>query len=66
MTEDIVIKTSYGTIEPFTDNSIPVCTRCGIRLTDENKSQWSDVVEDNKTQGVCKGCLTKEEMKIKC
>ena len=59
--KDINIKTSWGTIEPFTDNSIPICIRCGIKLTNENKSQWSDVVKDNKTQFVCKNCLTSEE-----
>ena len=59
--EDIGVKTPWGTIEPFTDNSIPACIRCNIRLTKENKSQWSDVVEGHKTQGVCKNCLTKEQ-----
>ena len=64
--EDIGIKTTWGIIEPFTDNSIPICARCGTRLTNENKSQWSDVIENtNKTQGVCIACLTNEEKKIK-
>ena len=62
MTEDIFVKTAWGTIEPFTDNSIPICVRCGDRLTDDNKSKWSDVVEGNKTQGVCKKCLTEREI----
>ena len=56
--EDIGIKTSWGTIEPFSDNSLPICARCGIKLTNENKSKWSDVVAGNKTQGICKSCLT--------
>ena len=60
MSEDIGVKTPWGTIEPFTDNSIPNCVRCGIRLTEENKSQWSDVVEGHKTQGVCNGCKNTE------
>lgn len=59
---DIGLKTPWGTIESFTDNSIPICARCGIRLTEENKSSWSDVIEtSNKTQGICKQCLTTEE-----
>ena len=62
--EDIGIKTPWGTIEPFSDNSIPICARCGIRLTDENKSQWSDVIEGNKTQHICKNCETTEEKEI--
>ncbi len=62
--KDIGVKTSAGIIEPFTDNSIPICIRCEVRLTDENKSFWSDVVKENKTQGVCKGCLTPEEIKV--
>ena len=57
--EDIGVETLYGIVEPFTDNSIPICVRCGVKLTDENVSQWSDVIEEtNKTQKVCKGCLT--------
>lgn len=53
------------TIEPFTNNSIPVCIRCGVKLTKENKSSWEDVIGDtNKTQGICKNCLTVEERKI--
>ena len=60
--EDIGKKTGWGTIEPFTDNSIPICARCGVRLTKENKSSWSDVIENtNKTQGVCKNCLMPNE-----
>ena len=62
--DDIGIKTSYGTIEPFTDNSIPMCARCNIRLTDENRSGWSDVTAENKTQYVCKNCLTQEEKDV--
>lgn len=63
--EDIGIKTAWGTIEPFTNNSIPVCIRCGIRLTNENKSSWEDVIGNtNKTQGVCINCLTLEERNI--
>ena len=62
--EDIGTKTSYKTIEPFTDNSIPICIRCGVGLTNENKSQWSDVVKENKTQGTCKNCRTSEEKDI--
>ena len=53
---DIAVETSWGTIEPFVDNGIPVCARCGCKLTDKNRSQWSDVVEENKTQYVCKEC----------
>ena len=60
--EDIGVETLYGIVEPFTDNSIPICARCGVELTDENVSQWSDVIEGtNKTQKVCKDCLTLEE-----
>lgn len=63
--EDIGIKTSYKIIEPFTDNSIPICIRCGTKLNSENQSHWSDVIEGtNKTQKVCKNCLTEEERKI--
>ncbi len=62
--KDIGVKTSAGIIEPFTDNSIPVCVRCGVRLTDENKSLWSDVVKDNKTQGVCMKCRTLKEIEV--
>ena len=62
--KDLGIKLSSGIIEPFTDNSIPICARCGIRLNEENKSKWSDVISENKTQGVCKDCLTIEERKI--
>jgi len=61
---DIGIKTSWGIIEPFTNNSIPICARCGIKLTDENKSKWSDVVKDNKTQSICKNCETIKERNI--
>ena len=64
--EEIGIKTEWGTEEPLTDNSILICIRCGVGLTDENVSQWSDVIEKtNKTQKVCKDCLTLEEEKIK-
>ena len=59
--EDIGIKTSSGIVEPFTDNSIPICARCGIRLTAANTSAWSDVVGDNKIQKICKGCETIDE-----
>lgn len=61
MIEDIAIKTSYGIIEPFIDNSIPVCARCNIKLNNENRSQWSDVINENKTQFICKNCETEEE-----
>ena len=61
MNEDIAIKTSFGTIEPFTDNSIPICARCSIKLNDENRSQWSDVIDENKTQFICKNCETEGE-----
>ena len=63
--KDIGIKTPWGTIEPFVNNEIPVCYRCGIVLTKENKSAWQDVIGDtNKTQGICKGCETKDEKTI--
>ena len=62
--DDLGIKTPWGTIEPFTDNNIPICARCGIRLTEENKSNWSDTIENNKTQGICKDCLTLDERGI--
>ena len=64
MSEDISIKTSAGIVEPFTDNSIPLCARCGCRLNDDNRSSWSDAVEQNKTQYVCKSCRTLEEIFI--
>ena len=63
--KDIGIKTKAGIIEPFTDNSIPICVRCGIRITEENKSTWNDVVAENKTQGICKNCETSQERNIK-
>jgi len=53
---DIGVETSWGTVEPFTDNSIPICARCGCKLTDENRSKWSDVVGENKTQFICREC----------
>ena len=60
--EDIGVKTKWGTIEPFTDNSIPICVRCNTKLTKENTSLWSDVIEGtNKTQKVCKNCLSDDE-----
>ena len=60
--EDIGIKTEAGIIEPFTDNSIPLCARCGAKLTNENKSAWSDVIgKTNKTQHICKNCETLDE-----
>lgn len=65
MDEDIAIKTSYGTIELFTDKSIPFCARCNCRLNDENRSQWSDVMKENKTQFICKNCETEEERNLK-
>ncbi len=61
---DIGIKTNTGIVEPFTDNSIPLCARCNIRLNNENRSSWSDVIENNKTQYVCKSCRTLEEIFI--
>lgn len=63
--KDIGKKTKAGIIEPFTDNSIPMCARCGIKITEENKSAWSDVVDENKTQRICKNCETLEERNIK-
>jgi len=30
MSEDIGKKTDYGTIEPFSDNSIPICAKYGV------------------------------------
>lgn len=36
--EDIGVNTPAGIIEPFTDNSIPICYRCGCKITKENKS----------------------------
>lgn len=65
MNEDIAVKTSSGIVEPFTDNSIPICTRCSVKLNDENRSQWSDVIKENKTQFICKNCETKEERNLK-
>ncbi len=60
--EDIGKETPWGTVEPFTDNSIPICARCSIKLTKYNKSAWSDVIKNtNKIQGICKNCLTLEE-----
>jgi len=61
MNEDIAVKTSHGITESFTDNSIPICARCGIKLNDENRSQWSDVIKENKTQFICRKCETEEE-----
>ena len=43
------------------DNGIPLCARCGVRLTDANTSAWSDVKDTNKTQRICKGCETLDE-----
>ena len=62
--EDIGIKQSWEIIEPFTDNSIPICARCNCRLTETNKSSWSDAVEGNKTQYICLDCRTIEEINI--
>lgn len=64
MNEDIAVKTSYGIVEPFADNSLPICARCNIKLNDENRSQWSDVIKENKTQFICMNCETEEERKI--
>ena len=61
---DIGIKTDAGIVEPFTDNSIPICARCGIKLTPANTSAWSDVVKENKTQRICKNCETLDETLI--
>lgn len=58
---DIGIKTNAGIIEPFTDNSIPICARCGCRFNAKNRSQWSDVINENKTQYICKDCETIDE-----
>jgi len=58
---DIGIKTKAGLVEPFTDNGIPVCARCGIKLTPANTSAWSDVKSANKTQKICKGCEILDE-----
>lgn len=58
---DIGIKNLTGIIEPFTDNSIPICARCNCRLNSENRSQWSDIIKENKTQFICKDCETKNE-----
>ena len=60
---DIGVITSSGIIEPFDDNSIPMCPRCNCKLTKDNTSSWSDVIKENKTQKVCKNCLTEEEKK---
>ena len=62
--KDIGVKTAWGIVEPFCDNEIPICIRCGVSLTEDNKSSWSDVIEDNKTQGVCISCLTIQEKEI--
>jgi len=62
--EDIGVKMPWGTIEPFCDNGIPACCRCGVIFTEDNKSSWSDVIEDNKTQGVCVNCLTQQEKEV--
>lgn len=59
--DDLGIKTSAGIIEPFTDNAIPLCARCNCRLNNDNRSQWSDIIEENKTQHICKDCETNEE-----
>jgi len=60
--EDVGIKTKAGIVEPFVDNEIPVCARCGIKLTKENSSAWSDVIKGtNKTQRICKNCETLDE-----
>jgi len=61
---DIGIKTNANIIEPFTNNSIPICARCGVRLNDKNQSNWSDIVEENKTQYICKSCRTIKEIFI--
>lgn len=60
--DDIGIKINSGIIEPFTDNSIPICARCCIKLNDDNRSSWSDVIKENKTQYICKDCETIEEI----
>jgi len=59
--KDIGVKTKAGIIEPLADNGIPLCARCGVRLTDANTSAWSDVKDTNKTQRICKGCETLDE-----
>ena len=60
--KDIGIRTKAGIVEPFIDNGIPVCARCGVKLTNTNISAWSDVVKGtNKTQKICKGCETLDE-----
>jgi len=60
--KDIFVETNLGTVEPFVNNEIPVCYRCGIVLTKENKPARQGVIGDtNKTQGICKGCETEHE-----
>lgn len=58
MREDIGTKTDAGIIEYFTDNSIPICARCEFELNEDNKSKRSDVIENNKTQYICKSYET--------
>ena len=54
--------TSWGIIEPITSNSIPVCIRCGVKITKENDSGWNVFTEDGRTtQPVCKTCDEKDD-----
>lgn len=63
--EDLGVRTKEGTLEPFKDNGIKVCARCETKIYKWNKSQWSDVIEDNMTQGICRNCETTDEMLIR-